>query len=129
MHIGESALDAIVVEAESLVIETREMQRSCVGVVAVGGVLGCFEAEVVSIAVGSATFDTPARHAGGEGTGVVIVATRTIDRDTHRGRDDLSNHDGVFTVYTDQCWSRLSTADAHAASARKPACEEVIYSR
>ena len=74
MHIGEAALDAVVVEAEFFVVEAEQVQRGGVEVVAVGGVFGGLEAEFVGGAVSGAALDAAAGHPGGEGAGVVVAA-------------------------------------------------------
>ena len=38
MHVGEAALDAVVVEGEALVVQSKEVQRGGVEIVGVGGV-------------------------------------------------------------------------------------------
>ncbi len=74
MHIGEAAVDAVVVGAEFFVIEAEQVQGGGVQIVAVGGILGGFEAEVVGAAVGGAALNPATGHPGGEGTGIVIAA-------------------------------------------------------
>jgi len=46
MHIGKAAVDPVVVEAELLVVEPEQMQSCGMEVVAIGGVLSGFEAEL-----------------------------------------------------------------------------------
>ncbi len=74
VHIREAAGDAVVVEAELLVIEAEQVQRGGMEVVAVGGILSGFEAEVVGAAICGAALDAAACHPGGEGSGIVIAA-------------------------------------------------------
>ncbi len=74
VHIRKAAGDAIVVEAEFLVIEAEQMKRGGVKIVAVGGILGSFEAEVVGAAVSAAPLDAAASHPCGERTGIVVAA-------------------------------------------------------
>lgn len=74
MHIRQAALDAVVVVAELFVVEAEQMQRGGVKIVAVGGVFGGFEAEVVGGAVSSASLDATTGHPGGKGSGIVVTA-------------------------------------------------------
>ncbi len=74
VDICQAAVDAVVVEAQFLVIQPEQVQRGGVQVVAVGGILGGFEAEVVGAAVGGAAFDAAAREPCGECSGVVVAA-------------------------------------------------------
>ena len=63
MHIREAAGDAVVVEAEFLVVQAEQVQRGGVEVLAVGGILGGFEAEVVGAAIRGAALDAAAIQA------------------------------------------------------------------
>ena len=74
MDIGESAINAVVVEAEFFVIETEQMQRGGVKIVAIGRVLCSFEPEVVGATIDGTTFDAAAGHPGGKSSRVVIAA-------------------------------------------------------
>jgi len=74
MHIRQPTLNAIVVEAQFFVIKAKQMQRGSVQVIAVGGVLGGFEAQVIGAAIGSAALDATASHPRGEGTRIVVAS-------------------------------------------------------
>ena len=74
MDIGESAIDTVVIEAEFFMIEAEQVKCRGVEVVAVNGLLGGFEAEVVGAAIGGATLDAAAGHPGRESSGVVVAA-------------------------------------------------------
>jgi hypothetical protein len=74
VHIRQPALDAVVVIAELFVVEAEQMKRGGVQVVAVGGIFGGFETEIIRGAVSGSTCDPTASHPGGEGSGIVIAA-------------------------------------------------------
>lgn len=74
VHIGESAINAVVVEAELFMIEAEQVQCRGVEIVAIGRVFSCFETEVVGAAIGGATLNAAAGHPGRESSGVVVAA-------------------------------------------------------
>lgn len=74
VHVGEAALDAVVIKAELLVIEPEQVKGGRVQVVAVRGIFLGSESEIIAAAVGGASFDAAACHPGREGTGIVIAA-------------------------------------------------------
>jgi hypothetical protein len=67
VYIGESAFDAVVVEAELFVIDSEEVQCGGVEVVAVGWFFSCARAERVGASVGASASDSAACHPCGEG--------------------------------------------------------------
>ena len=73
MHVGQTSLNAVVIEAQSLMIEAQQVQRGGVQVIRVTRMFARFEAEVVARAVTGPTANAPAGHPRGEGAGVVVA--------------------------------------------------------
>ena len=57
VHVGQAALDAVVVEGQPLVVDAEQVQRGGVQVVAVAWGVRRLEAEVVARAVGDAALE------------------------------------------------------------------------
>ena len=74
MHVGEAALDAVVIEAQALVVHAEQVERGGVEVVAVGGVFLGLGTELIRRAVSRAAPDAAAREPRGERAGVVVAA-------------------------------------------------------
>ena len=73
MHIRQAALNAVVIVAKLFVVETEQVQRGGVEVVAVARVFGGFEAEIIRGSVSGAALDATTGHPGGEGSRIVIA--------------------------------------------------------
>src|SRR5258708_30363198 len=78
MHVGQSALDAVLVEAELFVIEAEQMERGGVEIVAVARMLGGFEAQFVARAVAHAALDPAAREPRGERARIVVATLAAL---------------------------------------------------
>ena len=74
MHIGQAALDAIVVIGELLMIQPEQMECGRVQVVGIGGILTRFETEFVAGAVTGPPPDSAPGHPGGKDAGVVVAS-------------------------------------------------------
>lgn len=72
MNIGKSTGDAIVVEAEFLMIESKQMERGRMEIIRVAGILGGLETEFVRASVGGTSSDASPSEPSGERAGVVI---------------------------------------------------------
>ena len=85
MHVGQPALDAVVVEGQALVVHAKEVERGGVEVVAVGRVLGGLEAQVVSGAIeGTVQPGSQVSAQQPSSTGAVVVKS-TVPVGTNRG--------------------------------------------
>src|SRR5687768_10881226 len=78
MHVRQSALDAVVIEAQPLVVEAEDVQDRRVQVVDRRDLVDGLVAEVVSCAVAEGAFDACAGEPDGETLGVVIAAVRPL---------------------------------------------------
>lgn len=74
VHIGQAALDAVVIKAQLLMIEAEQVQRGRMQVVAVAGILGSFESQVIARAITRTAFDAAAGQPRGEGAGIVVAS-------------------------------------------------------
>ena len=76
MDVGESALDAIVVVGEFLVIEAEKVQERGMKIVRGDDILAGPEAKLIGGAVARAAFHAGAGEPSGEAVGVVVAAVR-----------------------------------------------------
>ncbi len=75
VHIGQSSLDAVVVEAESTVIESSDVKDGGMEVVNAGGLLDRLVSKRVGRPIGERRLDSSTGHPCGEAIGVVIAST------------------------------------------------------
>src|SRR5262245_39992989 len=82
VHVGEAAVDAVVAERESLVVDAEQVQDGCVQVVAVRLLFGGSPGPIVA-----ATLRDAAAHAGsgepGDGCAAIVIAARCPLRERH----------------------------------------------
>ena len=78
MHVGQAALDAVVVEGQPRMVDPEQVQDGGVEVVPVGAVLDGFPADVIGRPVGHAVLQTRPRQPGREAV-LVVVATNAED--------------------------------------------------
>ena len=74
VHVGEAALNAVVLKGELFVVEAEEVEHRGVQVMEGMDVFGCLESEFVGGAVTDPGFDAGAGDDGGESAGVVVTA-------------------------------------------------------
>jgi hypothetical protein len=72
MHIGESTGDAVIVEAEFLMIESEQMKCCRMEIIRVTGIFCGLKAKFVRAAVGGTSSDASPSEPGSERAGVVI---------------------------------------------------------
>ena len=90
MYIGESTGDAVIVEAEFLMIESEQMKCCRMEIIRVTGIFCGLEAKFVRTAVGGTSSDASAGEPGGERARVVISSFALAGRLTSKlsGADD-----------------------------------------
>src|SRR5262245_49840268 len=76
VDVGQPALDAVVVDAQPLVVEAEEVQNGRVEVVDCRDVFDCLVAELVGRTVAEWDFDAGAGEPDGEALRVVVAALR-----------------------------------------------------
>ena len=74
VYIGQSALDAIVVEAQPFVINAKQVECSGVKIVGVGGVHCRFPAEFIRGTIAGTAPNAAAGQPRGESAGIVVAA-------------------------------------------------------
>src|SRR5262249_12667424 len=74
MHVGQPALDAVVVERQALVIDAEQVQDGGVKIVNIDRILRGLPAYVVGRSVGDAVFQPSAGQPNAEGVGIVVAA-------------------------------------------------------
>ena len=74
VYIGEASFDAVVIEAELLVIDAEEVERRCVQIVTVSWVLLGSVTKRVCASVGGSPTDSATREPCGECTRVVVAS-------------------------------------------------------
>ena len=78
VHVGEAALNAVVVEGEAFVVYTEEVEGGGVEIIGVGGVFVGLPAELVGGSVADASLDASAGQPGGKGPCVVVATEGAI---------------------------------------------------
>src|SRR5262249_58512043 len=73
VHVGQPALDAVVVERQALVIDAEQVQDGGVKIVDIDRVLGGLPADVVGRSVSDAVFQPGACQPDAEGVGIVVA--------------------------------------------------------
>ena len=73
MHVGQTSLNAVVIETQSLMIESQQVQRGRVQIIRVTRMFSRFEAERIAGAVTGATTNASSGHPSGEDAGVVVA--------------------------------------------------------
>lgn len=73
LHAGELLIQSLVFESEVIVIESQLVEKRCVKIADMDGVLGDVVAEVIGIAVDQTAFDTATGHPHCEGTWMVVA--------------------------------------------------------
>ena len=95
VDVGQAAVDAVVIKAETLVIEAEKMQRGGVQVVGVGRVFGGLESEFVGAAVSRAAANASACEPDGKRSGIVVPAFTLAGR--YAGAN--FNRSGIIWVF------------------------------
>jgi hypothetical protein len=73
MHIRQSALNAVVVKRQTLVINAEQVQNGGVEIVNIDRILGSLPADVVGRSVRDAALQARAGQANGEGVWIVVA--------------------------------------------------------
>ena len=97
MDVGEPAVDAVLAEGESFVIDAEEVENGGVNVVALRGIgpVEGFVAPLIAFAVGHSTLDSASREPVGEYVGIVIAALAALGR-WHPAEFRGPQHNGVL---------------------------------
>ena len=74
VNVGETALDAVVVEGEALVVEAKEVEDRGVEIVRGEDVFASLEAKLIGGPVAYAALHARPGEPGGEAVGVVVAA-------------------------------------------------------
>ena len=101
MHVGKPALDAVVIEAQLLVIEAQDMQDGGVEVIDGGNVFRGPVAKLVGRAVRESRFDAATSHPHREAV-VVVVATIDLACVGARGGEFDGRSAAEFTAPDDE---------------------------
>ena len=105
MHVGEAALDAVVVDGEVFVIETEEVEDGGVEVVRGDGVVS-LEANLIGGAVGHVTTSTG--KPSGEAVRIVVAPVGAGLKHWHAAELGCEHHERVFqqAAVSDRATSR-----------------------
>ena len=117
MHVGEAALDAVVVDGEVFVIETEEVEDGGVEVVRGDGVVRGLEAKLIGGAVAHAAFHSGTGKPSGEAVRIV-VAPVGAGLKHWRGRTGCEHHERSLPagrVVSDRATSRRRAGRGCAA--------------
>jgi hypothetical protein len=74
VDVGQTAVDAVVIKAETLVIEAEKMQHGGVQVVGVGRVFGGLKPKFVGTAVSRAAANAAPNEPDGKRSGIIVPA-------------------------------------------------------
>src|SRR5262245_43507636 len=95
VDVGQAAIDAVVVDAELLMIDSQEMQDRRMEVVAGGGGLDGFPGPLVASAVRDSWLDAGAGKPGNK-CPAVVVATGAVLAEGHAAEFRRPDQEGVF---------------------------------
>ena len=96
VHDGESALQTVVVEGQTLVIESHQVQQRGVEVVDGRSVDGCLETKVVALAITEALLDSGTGEETREGTWVMVSASSVGLQERHAAEFCRPDDERVF---------------------------------
>ena len=139
MHICQATLQAVMVERQSFVIQSHQVQQRCVEVVDGCFVDGCLETEFVAFAVAEALFDSGAGQKTSKRTGVVVTARSVALQERHAAKfggphdQCIFQHAALFEI-GEQCsrWLihdlRLHCVSIGDVGVRVPICDSITAS-
>lgn len=96
MHIGETALNSIMLEGQGFMVQTKEMEDGCVKVVDGKNVFHSFASEFIGAAVTHPAFHPGPGEPAGEAIGIMIAALRTFLKHGHATEFGAPNDQGIF---------------------------------
>lgn len=112
MHVGQPALNAVVVEAESLVVESHEVEQGGIEVINGGGIDRGFKSKLIALAVAETFPNAGTCHEAGKRIGIVVAARSVGLEERHTTKLGAPNYQRVIqqtppfqVVY--QCGCRL----------------------
>ena len=108
MHIGQPTLGTVVIKAQSLVIETEQVQHRRVQIINRCGVLNRFVAEPVRRAVAEAALHACARESDRKAVRIVITSARAFLK--HRHAAELRHERDECVIQQPRCFRSLMSA-------------------
>ena len=96
MHIGQAALEAVVQEAQALVVESKQMKDRGVEIIDRADLLSGLVSELIRCAVAVGSLNAGAGQPGGEAEGVVVSPAGSFLEGGHSPELRAPDHQGFF---------------------------------
>ena len=96
VHVGETALDAVVVEGEAFVVETEEVEDGGVEVVRGDGVVRGLESKLIGGAVAHAAFHSGTGKPSGEAVRIMVAPVGAGLKHWHAAELGGEHYERVF---------------------------------